>query len=421
MAAEDSFKIGDREFNAGSFLIKSDGNPSDLGARLAREVADLGLTAFAVEKMPEIASHALAVPRIALVHTWTNTQDEGWFRIEFERLGIPFSYISVHTLRDTSDLREKFDVIVFSPSRGSAQALVRGVAKRGADDPPIPWKKSDLTPNMGLSPDQTDDVRGGIEIVGVANIQKFIQGGGLLVTVGSNSSLPIDFGITDGVTITEPRTLQARGSVLNASFADRKSPIAYGYADKLAVYFNQSPIFNAGGLGGGFGGGGGGGGRGGAGGAGGPGGAGAPTDRPTGRGSLTDPDVPQGRPIPPPRQATPPRPGEEGIPEDLRDQAASLLPPPESRPRIVLRFAAERDLLVSGMLAGGSELANRPTVVDIPVGKGHVVMFANNPMWRHQTFGSYFLLFNAALNFDNLNAGRTAPRRGTAPNAGQDQ
>ncbi len=37
-------------------------------------------------------------------------------------------------------------------------------------------------------------------------------------------------------------------------------------------------------------------------------------------------------------------------------------------------------------------------------------MFATNPMWRHQTQGEFFLLFNAALNYDNLGAGRAEPR-----------
>jgi hypothetical protein len=120
-----------------------------------------------------------------------------------------------------------------------------------------------------------------------------------------------------------------------------------------------------------------------------------------------------------PRPAQPARPGEEGIPEEFREQAAAQLPPPELRPRIVLRFAQERELLISGMLAGGSELAGRPAVIDVPVGRGHVVMFANNPMWRHQTHGSFFLLFNAALNYDHLNAGRTAPPRRSPPPAGQ--
>ncbi len=39
-------------------------------------------------------------------------------------------------------------------------------------------------------------------------------------------------------------------------------------------------------------------------------------------------------------------------------------------------------------------------------------MFANNPMWRHQTHGSFSLLFNAILNFDNLGVGRSEPARG---------
>jgi hypothetical protein len=48
-------------------------------------------------------------------------------------------------------------------------------------------------------------------------------------------------------------------------------------------------------------------------------------------------------------------------------------------------------------------------------------MFANNPMWRHQTQGSFFLIFNAALNYDHLGAGRdgtTGP--GNRTRAGDD-
>jgi len=63
------------------------------------------------------------------------------------------------------------------------------------------------------------------------------------------------------------------------------------------------------------------------------------------------------------------------------------------------------------MLAGGSELAGKAAVVDVPVGRGHVVMFANNPMWRHETHGSFSLLFNAILNYDNLGVGRTSGRQ----------
>ena len=105
----------------------------------------------------------------------------------------------------------------------------------------------------------------------------------------------------------------------------------------------------------------------------------------------------------------------------MREAMRAYLPSPEMRPRIVLRFADDKDLLVSGMLAGGRELAGHPVVVDVPRGKGHVLLFANNPMWRNETQGSYFLLFNAMLNFDHLGAGRTAgPQRPAATAAGDD-
>ena len=87
-----------------------------------------------------------------------------------------------------------------------------------------------------------------------------------------------------------------------------------------------------------------------------------------------------------------------------------MIPPVSMRPRVVLRFATEeKNLLVSGMLAGGRDLSGRPAIVDVPVGRGHVVMFATNPMWRHQTQGAFFLLFNAALHYNHLGAGRPEP------------
>src|SRR5687767_4403199 len=393
-AAEDSFKVGEQQFNTGSFIIKQEGNPANLRSLLEPAVTELGLKAIGVDKLPTVKTHELTVPRIAIVHTWTNTQNEGWFRIEFDRLKIPYSYISDHVVRNTPNLREKFDVLIFPPVGGNAQTIVNGMPRRGE---PIPWKASALTPNMGMSPDQTDDMRGGMTVTGVANLQRFIEEGGLFITIGSSvSSIPIDYGITSGVSIDRPERLQARGSIYNANFSDRKSPIAYGYDAGLPVYFNQAPLFQvaAGGGGQGGGGGGGGGGQGGAGGA----------SRASGRGGVSDPDIIQAMPQP--------RPGRPDPDQAQADQRESpFYVPPPLRPRVVLRFVSdEKNLLISGMLAGGEDLVNKPAVVDVPVGRGHVVMFATNPMWRHQTQGEFFLLFNAALNFDNLGAGRAEPR-----------
>ena len=71
-------------------------------------------------------------------------------------------------------------------------------------------------------------------------------------------------------------------------------------------------------------------------------------------------------------------------------------------------------MLLSGVLVGGQTLANRVQVVDAPVGQGHVVMFAIRPYWRWQTHGTHFLGFNAILHWNDLHAGRPAPRAGTS-------
>ena len=104
---------------------------------------------------------------------------------------------------------------------------------------------------------------------GLLELAKFVQEGGALITEGSTAALMAEYDLGGGVTVEHPADLFARGSILRGTFADLKSPIAYGYDGKdLPVYFNQDPVLNAGagggGFGGGFGGGGGGGGRGGA-------------------------------------------------------------------------------------------------------------------------------------------------------------
>ncbi|HYX41883.1 MAG TPA: hypothetical protein VE821_09315, partial [Pyrinomonadaceae bacterium] len=291
--AETDFKVGTREFNAGSFIIKSEGNPSALRAQLETTVSELGLTAVGFDANPVVKTHDVTVPRIAILHTWTNTQNDGWFRIEFDRLQIPYSYISDHVLRDTPNLRANYDVIIFPPVNGSAAAIVNGIPLRGD---PIPWQQSTVTPNLGNSPDTTADMRGGMGLVGVANLQKFIQDGGLFIAVQNTARVPLDYGITTGVAIEPARQLQAAGSVYNATFADRRSPIAYGYGETLPIYFNQAPLFqvSVNQTGGGSEGAGG--------------GAGA---RPSGRGSLNDPDIVQAMPqAGPPPQRPPARPGE---------------------------------------------------------------------------------------------------------------
>jgi len=199
----------------------------------------------------------------------------------------------------------------------------------------------------------------------------------------------------------------ARGTILRGMIDDSKSPITYGFDGKdLPVYFNQDPVLNAGGGGfGGFGGGGGGG-RGGFGG-----GGGAPN---AGLGQNVTPNAvpvhisPLDPNAPPPERERPPA-DEAAI---VRQQARQFGIIEDVRPRVVMQFPANpNDMLLSGTLADGQSLSNKALAVDVPQGKGHIVLFALRPFWRWQTQGTYFLAFNAILNWNHLDAGKPARER----------
>jgi hypothetical protein len=77
------------------------------------------------------------------------------------------------------------------------------------------------------------------------------------------------------------------------------------------------------------------------------------------------------------------------------------------RPRVILSFPTNPDdMLLSGTLLNGQALSGRAQLVDAPVGKGHVVMFAIRPFWRWQTQGTYSFGFNAIMNWNDLDAGK---------------
>jgi len=397
-AAEEGFEAAGQKFVAGSFLLPVDGNPADLDLRLNTAARELGVRVTSAESVPEVPRHEIGLPRIALMHNWTDTQNEGWFRLGLEESGVPYTYISDTTVRNTPNLREKYDVLLYPPTFFGVQQILNGVPKRvlpdGSEGTPIPWQNSSVTPNLG-GIDEIADIRGGLGFEGVAHIKKFVEEGGLFIPIANSVELPIELGLTDTVSVNETHQLQARGMIARATVEDKSSPITYGYDDNLGVYFNQGPVLSvsiAGRFGRFF-----------AEGGGGP--------RTSGRGSTTDPDIPQGRawvePEPPTHRTKAEQ--ELYVSPSARGDLAAVLPPPSLYPRVVLRFAPEKDLWVSGMLAGGSELAETPAIVDVPLGKGHVVLFATNPMWRQETQGSFMLLLNAALNFDHLNAGRKMP------------
>jgi hypothetical protein len=350
-ASEDSFTVDQRSWGRGTTIIPT---TAGLERRISQAAESLGLNVTGVTAAPQVARHELDLPRIALVHSWLNTQNEGWVRYAFDVLKIPYTYLSVQQLH-RRDLLRQFNVLVLPYVSNNSQQIVNGLPMIG---PPIPWRRSVLTPNLG-GQDSTDDVRPGIGLEGMATLSQWIAAGGVVITEGGTSAVFTDYGVTRGVDIIPAKQLRATGGIYRAVTKDARSPIAYGYADTLAVYFNQSPLFQV----------------------------------------DTSTDIP------------------EDQDPDLSAQQARM------RPRVVMSFHQKRDSLrLSGLLVNGEELAGRPAVLDAPVGQGHVVLFAIRPFWRWETQGSFQLVFNTILNWNDLGvAWPAAPKPSTRAVAAPDE
>jgi hypothetical protein len=381
--ADAAFDAEGHHFAAGSLLIEN----AD-AAKLKSALEDAGLEATALAAMPSVAHHTAPAPRIAFMHTWLSTQTEGWWREAFDHEKVPYDYISTQTVGQTADLRSKYDVIIFAPvGRASTEQIVNGMPMYGN---PLPWEKTDLTPNLGRI-DSTPDMRPGLTYAGVDHLRDFVSKGGLLITSEDTAQFAIDLGLAPGVFVSPHGNARVVGSILDAVWVDKSSPIANGYdagADpNLGVYsanglaFTVADTIYGGGrrrLGS------------------------EVIERPTGRGGPGEEDVPEGRPFVAPEPVPHPKPWEPmPLNEDQARNNINLIPE-QYRPQVILRFGSGKDFLLSGLLEGGSAIEEKPIVVDAHFGEGNVLLFANNPVYRGETLGSYALVFNAIMNYDHL-------------------
>jgi hypothetical protein len=255
----------------------------------------------------------------------------------------------------------------------------------------MPWKTTPETPNLVGKNDSTDDVRPGLGWEGVAQLQAFVEKGGVLLTSADTSRFAISMGMTDGVNLGTPQKENIVGAVVGTRLVDGASPIAYGYSEKTAAYCDQCAIFSLSSI------------------------AGErrrrrlgshSKERPTGRGTADDTDFAVGRPA----TEVSEEPTSEiwETPPVLAEQRINgfRVIPPAQRPRVILRYADADEFLISGLVVGGDEVAQHPAVIDVPSGAGHIVLFSINPIYRGETRGTYALVLNTILNFDSLDIGR---------------
>ncbi|HEY0785323.1 MAG TPA: hypothetical protein VGD62_05585, partial [Acidobacteriaceae bacterium] len=379
--AEKPFDAAGKHYAAGSLLV------ADAPANFADTLRDLSLDAARLGAMPHVPMHPAHAPRVALMHSWLSTQTEGWWRLAFDGLHLPYTYISTQTAEATADLRASYDVIVFPPvGHATYQDILNGTPLYGNA---LPWQKTELTPNLGAL-DTTADTRPGLGLEGLAHLRRFVEGGGLLITCEDTAQFAIEAGLAPGVSVAPRGDARVVGTVLNTVFVAPEHPVAAGFGPSVPVMSADGMAFNVANT---------------------VGRAGGRilmdpySERPTGRGRVDDPDVPQGRPPAPPpplekQQAWQPRALNE---EQMRNNPYVI--PEQFRPEVILRFSEAKSLLLSGLLDKGGSIAEHAIVVDAHLGQGNVLLFANNPVYRGETIGSYPLVFNAILNFDHL--GRT--------------
>ncbi|HEX7049811.1 MAG TPA: M14 family zinc carboxypeptidase [Longimicrobiales bacterium] len=318
-AAETQIVVDEDTIPPGAWLIDPDVLPAER-ARAWAERYGLELVGLEEDAIADVPRHALDLPRIAILHTWRSTQDEGWVRYAFDRLGIPYTYIAEDRLAGAT-LRDRFDVILFPNQGGSAKSIFEGVDPKYS---PLPYTRTPEYPSLGF-PDSTDDMTGGMGYEGLAALRDFIHAGGTFIALGSASAFAAEFGLVRHVSTRDPNGLFVPGSIVRGVVAQRKHPLVYGYADAIPLYHRFGPYL------------------------------------------AVDDEI-------------------EGS--------------------VIVRYAERAsDVLMSGMARNARGMASGPAVVSVPVGSGNVVLFGFDPLHRFQTHGDFALVWNAILNWDDLDVG----------------
>jgi hypothetical protein len=347
--AEHPFHVGDIEFPAGSWILPPKKGLDDAVHSVASE---LGLDFVSVTSSPNVAHHAASVPRIGLWVPWADTDSIGWIRYILDQRHVPYTYVRDEDIR-AGHLREHMDVLLYGHVDLELAEQIEGLPKRWG---PMPFKKTPQTPSFG-TPAESDDITGGIGYAGLAEVQRFVNDGGMLITLGSGSMLALEGGIVRGVRSVSggvPRSTAGGGSAsaaaaqesftrtpgahVRVTFARPGHPIAYGYPAHTHVFRQNFPLYSA------------------------------------------------------PRAW-------------LRmAYCTTCLDGPEDRSGIVLEWGDTNGapFVVSGQAWGEENLLGRPAIFDMPVGHGHVLSFNFNPFHRDMNRGDHRLVWNAILNWQAI-------------------
>ncbi len=233
---EGAYAAYGKTYPAGTLYIPARGSTRPLLEKLA---AETGLTFDSTADAPTTDALKLRPVRIGLWDTYGGSMSSGWIRYLFERaFPTPYELVFVPAL-DAGNLISKFDVIILP--HGAIPSGERGGRGGGGRE----------TVNI---PDEFKNRVGSVTAARtVPQLRRFVEDGGTLLAIGSSTSIGYRFGLpitnalaerlADGSEKQLPtEKYYVPGSVLQVS-VDNTNPAAYGLAEKVDVFFDNSPVF----------------------------------------------------------------------------------------------------------------------------------------------------------------------------------
>jgi hypothetical protein len=234
--AEQPFAAAGREYPAGSWIVT--GKPG-LRERLETTARELGVE-FVATSRPATRAHSAVIPRIGVWVPWADTDSIGWIRYVLDQRQVPYVYLRDEDIR-SGGLRDRVDIVIYGHVRMDLADQINGIRAVAG---PMPFTKTDAFPSHG-TPAASDDITGGIGWTGLAHLKRFVESGGVLVTLGNGTSLALDGGLVPNVRRAHLAGVTTPGAELRASFAQPEHPIAYGYAGATTVFRSNYPIYEA--------------------------------------------------------------------------------------------------------------------------------------------------------------------------------
>ena len=210
----------------------------------------------------------------------------------------------------------------------------------------------------------TPDMTGGMGFEGLGELRRFVDEGGLMLTLREASRLAGESGFVREMSPLALGQLFHPGSVVRVKSRRSNHPILYGYPETFNIFRGNGSLF-------------------------------ALSRRDRGMMVLqygTKPAKDEDEP----KDSGPML----GIPDTVKADSAPVRAASTPADPYVL----------SGMVRSDDVIIGQAAIIDAPVGRGHVVAYTFNPLHRYLNQSDFALVWNALLNWNDLPAKPAAPR-----------